>query len=123
MPSSRTQITEIATALGMTGAPSLDTAFDQPGPPVVGVSADRWRQLHALYRAGAHLIDFEGAWRNGRAFRDATWGLRGRPPLRIEWKGPHKPPAYEFLPADLRVDHVFLVSCKHDSHILANTSP
>ena len=41
----------------------------------------------------------------------------------MEWKGPHKPPAYEQIPADLRVDHVYLLSCKYGSKILQNASP
>ena len=36
---------------------------------------------------------------------------------------PHKPPAYEQIPADLRVDHVYLLSCKYGSKILQNASP
>ena len=41
----------------------------------------------------------------------------------VEWKGPHRPPAYEQIPADLRVDHVYLISCKYGSKILQNASP
>ncbi|HEX7095044.1 MAG TPA: hypothetical protein VF183_04135, partial [Acidimicrobiales bacterium] len=50
-------------------------------------------------------------------------GLRGRPVWRLEWKGGHKPPGYEQIPADLRVDHVYLVSCKYGSSILHNVAP
>jgi hypothetical protein len=41
----------------------------------------------------------------------------------IEWKGPHRPPGYDRIPADLRVDHVYLLSCKFGSNILTNSSP
>lgn len=123
MPASKTQITELATALGMVGRPSIGDAIADRPAEVVDIPEATWDSLDRAFRGGRHAIDFEGAWANGVAFRQAREGLRDRAPIRIEWKGPHRAPAYEFLPADLRVDHVFLVSCKHDSHILANTSP
>ena len=60
---------------------------------------------------------------NGRAFLEAPDGLRGRAPILIEWKGSHQPPGFDVLPADLRIDHVYIVSCKYLSRILANSSP
>jgi len=50
-------------------------------------------------------------------------GLRGRPPRIVEWKGAHRDPAAEAVPADLRIDHVYLVSCKYLSKVLANAAP
>ena len=50
-------------------------------------------------------------------------GLRGRTPLTIEWTGGRRPPGDEVAPIDLRIDHVYLVSCKYESDILANASP
>jgi hypothetical protein len=44
-------------------------------------------------------------------------------PTRVEWKGAQRPPAYERVPADLRVDHVYLISCKYLSKILHNSAP
>ena len=41
----------------------------------------------------------------------------------IEWKGAHRAPGDEVVPADLRVDHVYLVSCKYLSRIVVNASP
>ena len=41
----------------------------------------------------------------------------------IEWKGGHRLPGQDQLPVDLRVDHVFLVSCKYASKILLNAAP
>jgi len=29
-----------------------------------------------------------------------------------EWKGPHQNPGYDWIPADLRIDHVYPISCK-----------
>ncbi|MDH3755976.1 MAG: hypothetical protein OEU32_19100, partial [Acidimicrobiia bacterium] len=60
---------------------------------------------------------------NGVVFARSNDGLRGRPPWSVEWKGPHRPPGYEQIPADLRVDHVYLISCKYGSTILHNVSP
>jgi hypothetical protein len=41
----------------------------------------------------------------------------------VEWKGPTQAPGDEVVPADLRVDHVWLVSCKYLSKVLANAAP
>ena len=60
---------------------------------------------------------------NGQAFLHARDALRGRPPLVVEWKGPHRSIGDEAVPADLRVDHVYLVSCKYLSDIVVNASP
>src|SRR6202011_3535347 len=49
---------------------------------------------------------------NGRAFLLAADGLRGRIPVRVEWKGPDRQVGSEPIPADLRIDHVFLISIK-----------
>lgn len=43
--------------------------------------------------------------------------------MRIEWKGDHRPVGYEAIPVDLRLDHVYQVSCKDDSRILFNGGP
>ncbi len=41
----------------------------------------------------------------------------------MEWKGTGRAPGDEVAPIDLRVDHVYLVSCKYLSKILFNVSP
>ena len=43
--------------------------------------------------------------------------------MLIEWTGGRRPPGDEVAPIDLRVDHVFLVSCKYLSANIANPSP
>ena len=68
-------------------------------------------------------MEFAAAWANGQAFLAAEEGLRGRPPRLVEWKGPTQAPGDEVVPADLRVDHVWLVSCKYLSKVLANAAP
>jgi len=118
----RTEVTELATGLGMLGYETLFDALRARPPEVVNVppeSLDRAQQ-EAL---GTHRGLAETAFENGRAFLEASDGLRGRRPVRVEWKGPHRPPGYDLLPADLRIDHVYLVSCKYGSLLLMNASP
>jgi hypothetical protein len=43
--------------------------------------------------------------------------------LLVEWRGPIRLPERDPLPADLRVDHAFVVSCKNLSKVLRNPSP
>ena len=107
----------------MLGIESVEHAFAQPPAAMTNVGAEAWESLRASWSGGTHEDLWDAAWANGRAFLEAGDALRGRPPLRVEWKGPHKPPGYDSLPADLRVDHVYLVSCKYGSDISANSSP
>lgn len=122
MPDIKTEISELGTALGALG---LDVATALAAPPVevLHVGDDTWARLREAHAPGEHADLFAAAWGNGRAFLTAANGLRGRIPIRIEWKGPSRPIGYESIPADLRIDHVYLVSCKHRSRILHNTSP
>ena len=123
MPGLLTEITEVATALGASGAPDLDTALERPPSGLVNVAGSVIEALRQAHLDTAFQKDFAGAWENGRAFFESDDGLRGRVPLTIEWKGPHRAPGYDNLPVDLRIDHVYLVSCKYQSRILANSSP
>jgi hypothetical protein len=50
-------------------------------------------------------------------------GLRGRRPAVVEWRGPQRQPGDDPIPADLRVDHVYLISCKYLSRVLVNAGP
>ena len=122
MPGSLTEVTEIATALGMLGT-SLDAALSHRPSQLFNVTDSVWDRLVAAYEIGEHEDAFTGAFENGRTFLNAVDGLRGRPPLRVEWKGPHRPPGDDVIPADLRVDHVYLVSCKYLSKVLLNPGP
>lgn len=90
---------------------------------MLNVNAPVFDRLSRARACGQHDALFEAAWKNGQAFASSVDGLRGRKPLRVEWKGSHRPPAYEQIPADLRVDYVYLVSCKYRSNILYNASP
>ena len=82
-----------------------------------------WERLVAAYHEGEHGDSFATAFANGRAFLAAPDALAGRPPRLIEWKGPHRPPGDDVIPADLRIDHVYLVSCKYLSKVLSNPGP
>jgi len=122
MPGVRTEVTEIATALGML-APSLaDAVADRP-ERLLNVSDRVWDRLIAAHEAGEFCDLFEAAFANGVAFLEADEGLRARAPRLVEWKGPHQPPGDDVIPADIRVDHVFQVSCKYLSKIMLNCGP
>lgn len=123
MATLKTEITEIVTGLAMLGYNSLERALSVRPRAMSHVSNDHFDRLDAAYADGKHRAEFLTAWDNGWAFARSQEGLRGRPPWSLEWKGPHKPPGYEQIPADLRIDHVFLVSCKYGSSILHNASP
>ncbi len=118
-----TLITEIVTGLGMLGFQDLDRALQARPRAITNVEDQHFDALIDAKDAGRHSGDFAVSWRNGVEFARAAEGLRGRPPWWIEWKGTHRPPRYEQIPADLRVDHVYLISCKYGSNILTNSSP
>lgn len=126
MSTPRTTVAELGTALGMLGI-DLDgngvEGSQQRPAALVNVTTAQWQNLTATIAAGVHRDVFERSWASGHAFLQARDGLRGRVPIRVEWKGDHRPVGYENLPADLRVDHVYLVSCKDNSRILLNPSP
>ena len=123
MASLRTEITEIVTGLGMLPLDNVQEALRGRPAAMIGVSDNHYDRLDEALRQSENRGLFENAWANGRAFARAREGLRGRAPLRVEWKGPHHLPAYEQIPVDLRVDYVYLVSCKYGSKLLHNASP
>ncbi|MCU1495854.1 MAG: hypothetical protein JWO62_3618 [Acidimicrobiaceae bacterium] len=123
MPGDRTEATEVGTALGMLGYRHLSVALADRPSELVNIPDATWNGLSEMIASGKYRSEADSAFENGRAFAAAAEGLRGRRPLRIEWKGPHRPPGYDLLPADLRVDHVYLVSCKYQSQLLMNASP
>jgi hypothetical protein len=107
----------------MLGFDSTEQALAAEPREMVSVSPELWASLRSLYDGGAYRHEFQAAWANGRAFLRADDALRGRRPRVIEWKGAVRAPGDEVVPADLRVDHVYLVSCKYLSQIVLNTSP
>ncbi len=122
MPGDLTEITEIATALGML-APSLPAAIVHRPAQLSNVPDSTWARLVAAHGEGRHKASFATSFANGQAFLAADDALRGRRPRIAEWKGPHRPPGDDVIPADLRIDHVFLVSCKYLSKVLLNPGP
>ena len=124
MPSLRTEVTEIVTGLAMLGVGDVDWALaERPG----GDGQRRRRPTGSASPPPATILPTRRtSRRRGPTASPScgpTDGLRGRPPLQVEWKGPDKLPAVADVPADLRIDHVYLVSCKYLSKILRNSSP
>lgn len=122
MPGELTEITEVATALGML-CPDLATAVAKRPTELRNVPPVVWDRLVEAHAQEKYRTSFMNAFDNGRAFRQAVAGLRGRRPRFVEWKGPHRPPGDDVIPADLRIDHVYLVSCKYLSRVLLNPGP
>ncbi len=123
MPSDRTTVTELGTGLGMLGLSGIDEALQSHTPVMRSMSPEMWERLQRLRAGGAYDAEFHAAWANGQVFLRAGDGLRGRLPQVVEWKGTGRAPGDEVAPIDLRVDHVYLVSCKYLSKILFNVSP
>ena len=122
MPGALTEVTELATALGML-VDDLASGVSERPRRLLSVADETWELFVTRYDDGDHRAMFETAFRNGVAFLQADDGLRGRPPKVVEWKGPHRPPGDDVVPADIRVDYVYQVSCKYLSRIMQNPGP
>jgi len=116
-------VTELATGLGMIGDNDIATLVRRRPGVFKNLSDSDWDRLAGLRLSGVYARDFTEGFANGQAFLYAQDALRGRRPRIIEWTGGRRPPADEVTPSDLRVDHVYLVSCKYLSRILHNPSP
>src|ERR1700688_2855539 len=122
MPDDRTVVTELGTALGTLPAVDPTAALrSRPGP--LHVSDDDWDHLCDVHRSGRYSAEWATAFATARALRAAADGLRRRIPLTIEWTGGRRPPGDEVAPIDLRIDHVYLVSCQYLSRNIAHPSP
>lgn len=122
MPSDRTFVTELATGLGMLGHEGGPEASRKPRQ-MVNLDENSWSRLQDLSRDGTYESDFAAGLANGRAFLRSPDALNGRRPRIVEWTGGRRPPGDEVVPSDLRIDHVYLISCKYLSKILHNPSP
>jgi hypothetical protein len=122
MPDDRTTVTELATALGMLPFPTAAEAIASR-PSELQLTETTWGHLSDLLHDGRFATEFSTAFANGRAFLRAGDALRGRPPAVIEWTGGRRPPGDEVAPIDLRIDHVYLISCKYFSANITNASP
>lgn len=124
MPDVRTLVTEVTTGLAIAGsASSLGRALASPPSSMVNVTARHYDLLRQAYGDPNFRREFDTAWENGSIFLRSDEGLRGRIPVRVEWRGPAQNPGYDIIPADLRVDHVYLLSCKYQSKVVNNGSP
>ncbi len=125
MPDDRTFVTELATATrDARRVPSVEEAVKIATSRAAAITNDHWDRLEDLTSSGAsERPNAQAAFENGRAFLESPDALRGRRPILIEWTGGRRPPGDEVAPIDLRVDHVFLVSCKYLSANIANPSP
>jgi hypothetical protein len=119
----RTTVTEVVTGLGMLGFDDVEAALLAAPDALTNVTPADYEDLLRAWKERRQPDVFTAALMNGRAFLGARDGLRGRLPLVIEWKGAHRAPGDEVVPADLRIDHVYLVSCKYLSRIVVNASP
>jgi hypothetical protein len=116
-------VTELGTGLGLLGSDEIDQVLATRPAVMRSLSPEDWDLLDSLRAGGAYDAEFHAAWENGRAFLEAREGLRGRRPEVVEWKGALRAAGDEVAPVDLRIDHVYLVSCKYLSDILFNVSP
>ena len=119
----RTTITEVVTGLGMFGFDSVDAALAARPEAFTNVEPGVYDDLQRAWKERRDTHAFTAALMNGLAFLHAEDALRHRVPALVEWKGAHRAPGDEVVPADLRVDHVYLVSCKYLSRIVVNASP
>ncbi|HLN15864.1 MAG TPA: hypothetical protein VK277_03825 [Acidimicrobiales bacterium] len=122
MPNDLTMVTELATALGTFPYAGPKEAL-AARPSALALDEATWGRLDALRRDGRFAAAFAVAFENGRTFLEADEGLRRRFPQLVEWTGGRRPPGDEVAPIDLRIDHVYLVSCKYLSHNISNPSP
>jgi hypothetical protein len=123
VPDPRTTITELVTGLGMLGFDEPAVAVEARPSAMVSIAPALWDDLERWSASPVWASEFAAAFRNGAVFLSAPDALRGRVPIRIDWRGSTKPVDDDLVPADLRVDHVYLVSCKYLSRILGNAAP
>lgn len=122
MADDKTTITELATALGCLDHGTASWAVLQR-PAELLVDDAAWEQLGRGLHDPELLALADLAFDNGAAFAAHPEGLGGRRPTRIEWTGGRRPPGDQVIPADLRIDRVYLVSCKYSSRVLHNSNP
>jgi hypothetical protein len=117
-----TLISELATALG-TIRKTLPEAIAHMPTELLDVPSEVWQTLTDLHRDCKHSDLFEMSFANGRSFAESALALRHRQPQTVEWCGLRKIGGEDAIPADLRVDDVYLISCKYNSLHLSNSGP
>jgi len=123
MATVKTKITEVVTALGVMGEHArLSDAMHSAQPPVIGnLAPGDWGEIVAAYDAGEHAAEFAAAFENGRHFFEVELGSAA--PRAVEWRGNRKTLYHHDIPVDIRVNSVYLISCKYNSKVLLNPSP
>jgi hypothetical protein len=123
VPAERTIVSELGTALGMLGVRVSRAKLGRRPNQLLQVTDEHWERLASLWTDAQYREDFLGSISNGRAFLTASDGLASRKPREVVWTGGRRALGDESIPVDLRIDHVYLVSCKYLSRILQNPSP
>lgn len=121
--SDKTRLTEIMTGLGMLGDADFRDTLPVRPPELQHVDDATWQQVIEDWASDELSTVADAAFANGAYFLGAADALRGRRPRMVEWVGPRRSPGDEVAPIDLRIDHVYLVSCKYLSSITVNASP
>ena len=123
MASTKTALTELATAVGLVYEPSRAGPLDLAGLQVPGIDASVWQPaVLPATRVGAPDRDLLlSALDNGRTFRVQVLG--GRRPEQVEWLGAARSVWTSDIPRDLVVDGVWFIQTKYDSTCILNTSP
>jgi len=106
----------------MCDGPDLHATIGVRAADISNLSLLEWDRLAHLRASGEFDTEFDAGFKNGRAFREAPDALNGRHP-RISSGPGVASPGDEVVPADLRIDHVYMVSCKYLSKISAQSSP
>lgn len=117
-----TLVSELATALG-TIRKTLPEALAYRPTELADVPDEAWTTLTELATYPKHHDLFTMSFANGRSFAESPLALRHRQPHTVEWCGPRKVGGEHAIPADLRVDDVYLISCKYNSKHLSNSGP
>ena len=121
MADTRTAVSEIVTGLGLFGFRDLGRAIAARPRFITNVDDTVFDELEEAFASA--LTDVFGWPGPTVSASPLTETASAAAPLVGGVERPHKPPAYEQIPADLRVDHVYLLSCKYGSKILQNASP
>lgn len=118
-----TKLTEIVTGLGMLGGDHPLTMLPARPGELRNVADETWDAVVEAWSDPANRPLVDASFDNGKFFFEANDALRRRRPRLVEWTGPQRSPGDEVAPVDLRIDHVYLVSCKYLSKITMNASP
>lgn len=117
-----TLVSELTTALG-TIRKTLPEALAYRPTELSDVSDAAWSRYIELAADPKYNDLFDMSFANGRSFAESSLALRHRQPHSVEWCGPRKIGGEHAIPADLRVDDVYLISCKYNSKHLLNSGP